>query len=202
MTRHARLPHQLEKHIPELHPVWSPHAVFEQAGQITRCEDKFSFGLAANMSSSNACPILGRELRLSLCSSLKYANLTVTVASPSGRSAAVETAPLVRDSSHSHEAGERERGSSSCISVPRHWGSRHGRSMIQAVGKSCQATDDSRTIYEVRLVAMATHEVLALVKNRYDIFTEPQGKTFACRNALRLQRPHCKQTLSIERDPA
>jgi len=56
-----QLPHQLEKHIPELHPVWSPHAVFEQAG-------------------------------------------------------------------------ERERGSSSCISV------------------------------------------LALVKNRYDIFTEPQGK--------------------------
>ncbi|OLP95509.1 hypothetical protein AK812_SmicGene22362 [Symbiodinium microadriaticum] len=56
-----KLPHQLEKHIPELHPVWSPHNIFEQAG-------------------------------------------------------------------------ERERGSSSCISV------------------------------------------LALVKNRYDIFTEPQGK--------------------------
>ncbi|CAE7656177.1 HCN4 [Symbiodinium sp. CCMP2456] len=56
-----QLPHQLEKHIPELHPVWSPHNIFEQAG-------------------------------------------------------------------------ERERGSSSCISV------------------------------------------LALVKNRYDIFTEPQGK--------------------------
>ena len=57
---------------------------------------------------------------------------------------------------------------------------------------SCKAEDDSGMIDSLSSLDchghLKCHKVLALVKNRYDIFTEPQGKTFACRNSLKLQR--------------